>query len=63
MTTAICVATMTLEVGIDIGDIDLVVCLDPPYSLSSFLQRIGRGCRRLKGVTRVLCARVIAEMN
>ena len=53
---AICVATMTLEVGIDIGDIDLVVCIDPPFSLSSFLQRIGRGCRRLQGITRVICA-------
>ena len=46
---------MTLEVGIDIGDIDLVICMDPPFSLSSFLQRIGRGCRRLNGLTRVLC--------
>lgn len=52
---AICVATMTLEVGIDIGDIDLVICMDPPFSMSSFLQRIGRGCRRLRGRTRVLC--------
>jgi ATP-dependent Lhr-like helicase len=52
---AICVATMTLEVGIDIGDIDLVICMDPPFSLASFLQRIGRGCRRLNGGTRVLC--------
>lgn len=52
---ALCVATMTLEVGIDIGDIDLVVCMDPPFSLSSFLQRIGRGCRRLQGRTRVIC--------
>ena len=52
---ALCVATMTLEVGIDIGDIDLVVCCEPPYSLSSFLQRIGRGCRRLQGKTRVIC--------
>lgn len=51
---AVCVATMTLEVGIDIGDIDLVICMDPPFSLSSFLQRIGRGCRRLNGLTRVL---------
>ena len=41
--------------GIDIGDIDLVICMDPPFSLSSFLQRIGRGCRRLNGRTRVLC--------
>jgi len=52
---AICVTTMTLEVGIDIGDIDLVVCIEPPFSLSSFLQRIGRGCRRRQGITRVLC--------
>jgi ATP-dependent Lhr-like helicase len=52
---AICVATMTLEVGIDIGDIDLVICMDPPFSMPSFLQRIGRGCRRLKGLTRVVC--------
>jgi ATP-dependent helicase Lhr and Lhr-like helicase len=53
---AVCLATMTLEVGIDIGDVDLVVCMDPPFSLGSFLQRIGRGCRRLEGKTRVLCA-------
>lgn len=52
---AVCLATMTLEVGIDIGDVDLVVCMDAPFSLGSFLQRIGRGCRRLEGKTRVLC--------
>ncbi len=52
---AICVATMTLEIGIDIGDVDLVICMDPPFSLSSFLQRIGRGCRRRQGQTRVVC--------
>lgn len=52
---ALCVATMTLEVGIDIGDVDLVICMDPPFSLSSFLQRIGRGCRRLQDKTRVVC--------
>lgn len=52
---AVCVATMTLEVGIDIGDIDLIICMDPPFSLSSFLQRIGRGCRRRNGATRVVC--------
>lgn len=39
-------ATSTLEVGIDIGDVDMVILLGPPWSLSSFLQRIGRGCRR-----------------
>ncbi len=52
---AVCLATMTMEVGIDIGDVDLVVCMDPPFSLGSFLQRIGRGCRRLQDTTRVLC--------
>jgi len=41
-----CTATMTLELGIDIGDIDLIVLNGPPPNVSSFLQRIGRGCRR-----------------
>ena len=42
----ICVATSTLEVGIDIGDVDVVVLCQPPRSVSSFLQRLGRGNRR-----------------
>lgn len=42
----ICIATSTLEVGIDIGDIDVVGLLEPPISVNSFLQRIGRGNRR-----------------
>jgi ATP-dependent Lhr-like helicase len=42
----ICVATSTLEVGIDIGDIDVVILYDPPHSVVSFLQRIGRGNRK-----------------
>lgn len=43
---AMCVATSTLEIGIDIGDIDLVVLAEPPWSISALLQRIGRGNRR-----------------
>jgi len=43
---ALCVATSTLEVGIDIGDVDLVILADVPTSISGFLQRIGRGNRR-----------------
>jgi len=43
---AICVATSTLEIGIDIGDVDLVVLAEPPWSISALLQRIGRGNRR-----------------
>lgn len=42
----VCVATSTLEIGIDIGDINAVVLCDPPRSVSAFLQRIGRGNRR-----------------
>lgn len=44
----ICVATTTLEIGIDIGDFDGVVCYQPPPTPSSFQQRIGRGCRRVE---------------
>lgn len=43
---AVCVATSTLELGIDIGDIDLVALWGAPASVESFLQRIGRGNRR-----------------
>jgi ATP-dependent Lhr-like helicase len=56
---AVCVATSTLEIGIDIGDVDLVVLADPPWSISALLQRIGRGNRR-SGVTRVIA---IAESD
>lgn len=44
--TAIGVATSTLEIGIDIGNIDLVVLADPPWSIASLFQRVGRGNRR-----------------
>jgi len=44
--TAICVATTTLELGIDIGDIDAVVLASPPPTFASFLQRLGRSNRR-----------------
>jgi ATP-dependent Lhr-like helicase len=39
------VATMTLEIGIDIGDIDVAVIDICPWSVSSLAQRIGRACR------------------
>lgn len=42
---AICVATGTLELGIDIGDIDAVAMADPAFSVQAFLQRIGRAAR------------------
>ena len=50
---AVLVATTTLEVGVDIGDVDLVVLVGAPPGTRSLLQRIGRGGRRI-GRTRVL---------
>jgi ATP-dependent Lhr-like helicase len=40
------VATSTLELGIDVGDLDRVVQIDAPPTVSSFLQRMGRTGRR-----------------
>lgn len=40
------VATVTLELGIDVGDLDRVVQIDPPYTCSSLIQRMGRSGRR-----------------
>ena len=40
------VATSTLELGIDVGDLDHVIQIDAPGSVSSFLQRMGRTGRR-----------------
>ena len=43
---ALCIATSTLELGIDVGDVDAVLLYQPPGSVSAFLQRIGRSNRR-----------------
>ena len=40
------VATSTLELGIDVGDLDRVIQIDAPSTVSSFLQRMGRSGRR-----------------
>lgn len=40
------VSTSTLELGIDVGDLDRVVQIDSPTTVASFLQRIGRTGRR-----------------
>ena len=40
------VATSTLELGIDVGDLDRVIQVDAPATVASFLQRLGRSGRR-----------------
>jgi len=48
-------STSTLEIGIDIGDIDMVVLDGPPPDVSALLQRIGRGSRRSNQTRVLLC--------
>jgi ATP-dependent Lhr-like helicase len=48
-------STSTLEIGIDIGDIDLVVLNGPAPDMPAFLQRIGRGNRRTSKTRVMLC--------
>ena len=40
------VSTSTLELGIDVGDLDHVIQIDAPSTVASFLQRLGRTGRR-----------------
>ena len=44
------VATASLELGIDIGDVELVCQLGTPRSISVFLQRVGRANHSVNGV-------------
>src|SRR3990167_8145844 len=46
------VCSTSLELGIDIGYIDLVICLSSPKSVARALQRIGRSGHRLHDVTK-----------
>jgi ATP-dependent Lhr-like helicase len=40
------VSTSTLELGIDVGDLDRVIQINAPRTVASFLQRLGRTGRR-----------------
>ena len=44
--SCVIVATSTLELGIDVGDLDRVIQIDSPVTVASFLQRLGRTGRR-----------------
>jgi len=44
------VSTSALELGIDIGEIDLIVLLNQPPTLKAFWQRVGRGGRKREGI-------------
>ncbi|MEK6948915.1 MAG: helicase-related protein, partial [Nanoarchaeota archaeon] len=46
------VCSTSLELGIDIGYIDLVICLSSPKSVARALQRIGRSGHRLHDITK-----------
>ncbi|MEY2470497.1 MAG: ATP-dependent helicase Lhr and Lhr-like helicase, partial [Actinomycetota bacterium] len=44
--------TSTLELGIDMGAVDLVVCVESPPSVASGLQRVGRAGHQVGAVSK-----------
>ena len=48
----VCVATASLELGIDIGVVDLVCQIGSPRSIGLLLQRIGRSGHSLGGISK-----------
>ena len=48
------VATSTLELGVDVGDLDRVIQIDAPATVAGFLQRLGRTGRRADTTSNML---------
>ena len=46
------VATNSLELGIDIGELDRIILVQTPFSLSSAVQKIGRAGHSVGGISR-----------
>lgn len=44
------VATASLELGLDIGDVGLVCQIGSPGRIATFLQRVGRACHQVGGI-------------
>ncbi|MFN8609955.1 MAG: DEAD/DEAH box helicase [Vulcanimicrobiota bacterium] len=58
---ALLCSTTTMEVGVDVGDIDWVVLLHPPEDRLGFVQRVGRSGRRGAPAQVVACFRQAGE--
>ena len=57
------VATASLELGIDIGDVDLVCQLSSPRSINAFLQRVGRAGHAVGGTSEGPALRAVARRS
>ena len=58
---AICFASSTLELGIDIGSIDAAILIGAPGSAAAFAQRIGRAGRRQQAIQAICFHRTPLE--